>query len=734
MLRRPLVLSAVLAFIEISLVLRFPQYFSAALATGFVLSLILAFICIRKRELVVLSVMVPVLLLSAVIPYYAYTKYEKPSNELILSLKDEQQPRFGAVIDECKNYDAYSLVFATIYTANDKRLKTPLGARMGCYSGYVFSEGDTVIFEGTPTQLSDIETNIFDTQSYLKAKEIFIDFPSISVTASGVSRNTSVLSKFRNYTKDIIYKYIRTDYSFDTAAVCHAVFSGDSNYIPKEIKSTFSECGLTHILCVSGMHLAILAGTVYSLLALLTVHKKARCLATIALCIMYTVFTGLDLSTVRACIMCSLGYIGMMTGRKTDGYISLFFSLLLICLISPYSIFDISLILSFCATLGIISISELLPVYLGQNKLLRFANAAAGAVLSNVGAVAFTLPVCAVTFGGISTMSVISTLAVSYIFELLLSFLLLLVLFSPLQHLGLSDSLLVILGRICNTLCNVITKLADFFSGFRYAGIESAFPEVFAVIFVLLLTALSLFIAFDLSKARHICIYFITLFGIVFVVTSLVYAVIDDGLYKVTYYRKNETDRQLSIKLGKEGFLLVNADSSLCNDYDDLPFDKKHGKNYLLIVPDDEIIISVLCENIRIFDSRFGIEKVYVPHTEDGKKLAAELYENCVSCSFMSPVAQVDNITVSHKADDIFYISVYDKDTKTEIVFADSYNMEYFDKSDICAFFTRKSENQFDIQNDTKPDCTIFFTRLKKSDNADGIINTFGEKTVTIKG
>ena len=532
-----------------------------------------------------------------------------------------------------------------------------------------------------------------------------------------------------------MYKYIPQNSNYETAALSYAMFAGDRNLIPNDIKDSFSECGLTHILCVSGMHLAILSGICYCFLSMFSVHKKLKCAIIITLCVFYTAFTGFSLSTVRACIMCVISYIGMMSGRKTDAYISLFFSLLVICIFSPYSVLDISLILSFCATLGIICLSEFAPLPTEGGSLRKFVTATTQLILSNLGAVMFTLPVCAASFGGISLMSVAATMAVSFIFEVLLLCLLFLLLLSPLSFFAAIDIILDIIGNVCHLLCLGIIKASDFFAHFRYATITSAFPETFLALFVCALILLSVFIAFDFVLARRFCIAAIVTLGVIFSFISLMFSVADDNVYKITYYRKNVNDRQLCIKLGTQGHLLVNADNRICGNKDDAPFDYKYKNNYLFIVPDDAIIPAVLSQNIKIFDNRFGLKNVYVPKSKEGAELASELDKYGIRCNYISSEATVEDITIKYTADDYFYLSVDDGNTKTGILFDDKYNPVLFDKNcDICAFFTRNTKTQFDTNKDIKPVCSKFFTRLKKGEEADGIINTYGEKTVVIKG
>ena len=102
----------------------------------------------------------------------------------------------------------------------------------------------------------------------------------------------------------------------------------------------------------------------------------------------------------------------------------------------------------------------------------------------------------------------------------------------------------------------------------------------------------------------------------------------------------------------------------------------------------------------------------------------------------MSDDFTAKNINVTYTYDEnAFCLDINDGKTHTSILYADKYNSGCFDNNaDICAFFTRKTKNQFNPEQDEMPDCGEFITRLKKGVSIDGITNTFGKKTITIKG
>ncbi len=733
-MRRPIVLLATAAFAETLLVLLFPGAFLIIIcAVVLILALCIALLIRQKKKFLIIPV-AAVTLISLVNPYIAYIRKEKSAEEFLKTLSGTDS-QYTATVTQCNVYSSYAQIFADLVSVDGKPTDTKHKVRIACFSRSKLDVGDTIVFTSNPLSLSEIKEDSFDTSTHLRSKQVFIDFPSATLISSSNGDSFSLFDSLRNYSRNTIYRFLPSQTNYDTADVCFAMFAGSRDYLSEQVKNTFSECGLTHLLCVSGLHLAIIVGAIYTILSALSVHKNIRCALVITICVLYTLFTGASLSTVRACIMCCMGFTGMIIGRRTDAYLSLFFSLLLIVTLSPYSVFDISALLSFSATLGIISLSEFCPKYHGKNIFFKALISLLGLVLSNLGAVMFTLPLCAYFFSGISIMSVISTLCVSFIAQILLMALPLLIVISPLANFAVFESIVACLGKICHFLCSVILSVAEFFSDFRYSTVTSVGSTAFLCIFAVFLAVLTISISTDKKVLIRTFVICIVVLGTVFSIISLCTHISNDKIYKVTYYRKNENDRQLSIKLEDNGYLLVNADSLLSTDYKNVPFDTKQGRNSLLIIPDDTIDIPVLADSIKSFDKRFGLECIFLPKTPSGAVLSDSLGSFGITAYFFPETFEKDSVRVNLKAYNAVLISVDDGKVKTDILYSDSYNRNYFHNDcDICAFFTRKSKNQFDTKKDIAPDCDIFITRLKKGENPDGIVNTFGQKSVIIKG
>lgn len=383
MLKRPIVLLALLSVFETLIILTKPEWFIWVLCICLIPCVISFISFFRKRELTSAFVFSFVIILSAVNPYMSYTCNERKTEKLIEEYKESQNNQFCAKVTECNNYGQYSSIYATLEYVNGVLVKSKPNIRMSSFSGDILDKGDLVVFEGNPRHLSEIEEDVFDTSSHLRSKYVFMDFPSVSIISTS-DGSADIFEGLRKYTRDIIYSYLPESYNFESAAITYAMFSGDTAEISQSINEDFRKSGTTHVICVSGMHLTIIISALYFLLSALTMHKNIKCILVIVLALIYTAFTGFSLSTIRACIMCCITFTALILGKKEDAYQSLFASMLIICVFSPYSVLDISAQLSFLATLGILVFSDIRPSFTSENVFIRLILSVSDAFISNI--------------------------------------------------------------------------------------------------------------------------------------------------------------------------------------------------------------------------------------------------------------------------------------------------------------------------------------------------------------
>jgi len=125
-----------------------------------------------------------------------------------------------------------------------------------------------------------------------------------------------------------------------------------------EIREPFMRSGTMHIFAISGLHIALIAGIVVSLLRVLQLPRAGCGALVVPLLWGYTAATGWQPSAVRATVMMSVVVGGWALRRPSDLLNSLAASAFLILLGDPQQLFQASFQLSFFVVL---SIALLLP-------------------------------------------------------------------------------------------------------------------------------------------------------------------------------------------------------------------------------------------------------------------------------------------------------------------------------------------------------------------------------------
>ncbi len=170
-----------------------------------------------------------------------------------------------------------------------------------------------------------------------------------------------------------INKNIRDNFSEDSAAFLMSIITGERNLLTKETKDAFNATGLAHILSISGAHFGLLLFILfrifrfsvkklpYDLFVRLSLYLTPSQIAAI-LCVPFMIgylgISGMSIPSLRAFIMISLFLFGLLIQRKGFWLNTLLFAAVVIILIQPDSILDLSFQLSFIAVLCIGTVAE----------------------------------------------------------------------------------------------------------------------------------------------------------------------------------------------------------------------------------------------------------------------------------------------------------------------------------------------------------------------------------------
>jgi competence protein ComEC len=137
------------------------------------------------------------------------------------------------------------------------------------------------------------------------------------------------------------------------AIMLAAMVTGDRTYLTHSLRVGFERTGSFHILVVSGLHLAIVAGLVFWIAKKVRLPRLPATLVTIAASFAYALFTGFAIPVQRSLWMVTLYLVGRLVYRERNVLNTIGFASLCLLAASPRSLFDSSLQMTLLAVVSI---------------------------------------------------------------------------------------------------------------------------------------------------------------------------------------------------------------------------------------------------------------------------------------------------------------------------------------------------------------------------------------------
>lgn len=291
--------------------------------------------------------------------------------------------------------------------------------------------------------------------------------PPDSIKITDVSHNFYYkLHHFRE--KEINYLY-NSGVNGETAAFLSAILFGDNSDISVDDRQKFSEVGLSHIIALSGMHVAIIAMILAIAFFPLTLagYRKLRWLITIIALWIFAIMTGLSPSVVRSVIMTSIVLFSLLLDRPRSSLNSLCLAAFLILLFDPRVLYGVGFQLSFLATLSIILFSNRLNPFGIRNKKLSWL---LSPVIVTFAATLGTLALVAYYFHSIPLYSLISNIPCVIISPVMIGGGFLIILISSLGFASPGW-----LASLMDWTYGKLSALIDFFCGLPLASIDKIY-------------------------------------------------------------------------------------------------------------------------------------------------------------------------------------------------------------------------------------------------------------------
>ncbi|MCM1437836.1 MAG: competence protein ComEC family protein [Roseburia sp.] len=191
----------------------------------------------------------------------------------------------------------------------------------------------------------------------------------------------------------------------ETASVCYAMLTGNTDGISAGTLSSFRNGGIAHVFAVSGLHIGVIFGALSLLFKKLGINRYLSTAVRIAFIALYSGVCLFSPSSVRALIMCSVSAIAGCFHRKYDGLNALSVAVIILLLINPKYLYGAGFILSFSAVLGIILLGKNLKRLFGFMPE-KFADALSVSLSAQAG----ILPAQLTSFGYLSASGLILNL------------------------------------------------------------------------------------------------------------------------------------------------------------------------------------------------------------------------------------------------------------------------------------------------------------------------------------
>ena len=357
--------------------------------------------------------------------------------------------------------------------------------------------------------------------------------------------------------------------SEDANSLCQAFMLGNRDKLSDRDIYNFRKLGLSHMLAVSGLHLSLLCSFLEMLLKKTKANKKTVYIFMIFAVIGYAGITGFSSSVKRAAIMLILYYASFLISKNHDSITALLSAAALICLISPYSIFDIGLWLSFTATYGIVAVASPINKHIKSLSVLTEKTIAKACyrllslLLFGAVPVMFSLPVVWLSYQELAVLSPISNIIFTPLLMGIMFVSPLLLLCSPFAFLAQIPSF------VLSLLASVMLKSADLLAD--HSPIVSLSYGFTVYIITSLVVA---YLVISLLSPKNKTVYFVPFICAVILFSTLVH------IHTVNTYH----DQRIvySNTESGDGFLAVSQNKGLWIDISGMSFDSASSCRYFL--------------------------------------------------------------------------------------------------------------------------------------------------------
>lgn len=339
-MKRPMAVTGACAVLSLAAFLLLGTGIATVTAIVAAIGLVLCPLLKNRENRSVVSVCLITVICSFIwLTFYDWVFYEPAENLCGKEVNIE-----GEIVSE--PYRAYGQYYTVVKTENVNGEKLKVKIRLSSSSSQKAEPGDKVICTVKPYLLTD-------SSGKNKADGIFI---------GGYMGDDAKIEKGNGFSLNlIIFKvrsYLLSNISYalpgNEGELLKGMLLGDKTGVPEEINESFRHVGLSHLFAVSGLHLSIWVGLFSYIKFRRNSFRVLMRIASALFILFFMSITGFTSSVFRAGVMTLVFLAAQGFGRKADGVNSLGLAAVILCMINPYTCLELSFLLSFSATLGIL--------------------------------------------------------------------------------------------------------------------------------------------------------------------------------------------------------------------------------------------------------------------------------------------------------------------------------------------------------------------------------------------
>ena len=195
------------------------------------------------------------------------------------------------------------------------------------------------------------------------------------------------------------------------AGLATAMAIGLRDVVARDVSDDFRSSGLSHVVAISGWHIAMLGAVVAALLGGLP--RRPRSVLVVLAIAAYAVIAGAAPSILRAALMAAAVIVARESGRRGQAKAALALTCLCLLVLDPVTVTDVGFELSAVATAGLLAWATPLHEWLVRRLPRHTPGWLVEALAVSLAAQAATLPLILLQFGRLSLVAPLANLLIA---------------------------------------------------------------------------------------------------------------------------------------------------------------------------------------------------------------------------------------------------------------------------------------------------------------------------------